>query len=50
MTVSAQVGTLDFVSDQVGWGFDPFVQTPPALFATKDGGRTWQVIDPQVVN
>jgi photosystem II stability/assembly factor-like uncharacterized protein len=50
ITVSAPAGTLDFVSDQVGWSFDPFGQPAPALFATKDSGRTWQALDTELVN
>jgi len=50
IAVSAEVGTLDFVSDLVGWDFNMFGQSSPTLFATEDGGRTWQALNTQLVN
>jgi len=49
ITVSAQVGALDFISDQVGWDLNRFGQGSSALLATRDGGRIWQALDPQLV-
>lgn len=34
---------VDFINEQVGWAV-----TPAGLFATEDGGKTWEMRDPQV--
>ena len=39
-------GTLDFVSPQLGWAVAR-AGNSVALVKTVDGGRTWQVLEPQ---
>ncbi len=39
-------GNFDFINSQVGWAVTPISEIENALIQTRDGGRTWQPVQP----